>query len=327
MEKIKAEQPKEQTKEKEPQLSFDFFYFVHQYEKDFPQQKLKKKLKEADIFCPETAGWKKSLEGFLNMVSQGKADKQKIEKFKQEAASTPELTKKFLETLTGSSKIVKLIDLPEEHPLYLKIKKAYNDLANAYAFFLRGDKAAITLGREAIEKIAELQKAREAYMQEQLIQELPGFIKKQPNLRNKKAVKILVFLGALHTSLHHKLRRQGKNASLSFGQPLFLYDRLEGVLIRKKIYHPDKELGDTEIAEAFMEKILADYLSRFDKDTQKLISVTSYIQKQRPVSEEDLSKLKDTRAIAKFYADLLPRNKGDFNKLWRKAKHEFLPQN
>ena len=95
MEKIKAEQPKEQTKEKEPQLSFDFFYFVHQYEKDFPQQKLKKKLKEADIFCPETAGWKKSLEGFLNMVSQGKADKQKIEKFKQEAASTPELTKKF----------------------------------------------------------------------------------------------------------------------------------------------------------------------------------------------------------------------------------------
>ena len=114
---------------------------------------------------------------------------------------------------------------------------------------------------------------------------------------------------------------------MSFGQPLFLYDRLEGVLIRKKIYHPDKELGDTEIAEAFMEKILADYLSRFDKDTQKLISVTSYIQKQRPVSEEDLSKLKDTRAIAKFYADLLPRNKGDFNKLWRKAKHEFLPQN
>lgn len=250
----------EETKEKGPKLSFEFFYSSHFTGAD--KRGLGERVKDADIFVPEAYGWNDETKSVLEEVASGKAGPTEIAQrygLREDPARGYEAP--FLGTLRAlhNTKVkVELLDIPASHPLTAELFEAH---ANLSRIDLTKDFAEHTESYgEKLKEAARLQVLREEYILERLASLASDIrIGKLPELKGKTDVRILLAYGVVHTPLSHALVKNGEDARRTFGALPYIFGYDSEAMRRFTL---GKDVPSDLASRALMDRVVSAYTVR-----------------------------------------------------------------
>lgn len=249
----KAANP-EEAKEKEPKLSFEFFFSSHVTGAD--KRGVAEKVKGADVFVPEGVGWNEEARTLYQAVADGTTSPSEVAAqygLREDPASGGE--RSFLATLRGihNTKVrVEFLDPPQGDPLTDKMFEAQEkfgeiDLLN------KDFPQLVEEFKERVREYSHIQVVREEYILKKL-GALAADIRggKRPELKGKQNVRFLLAFGAVHTMLSHELSGKGEDAKTSFERVPYIFG-YESEMMRR--FMLGKEVVDELATRAFAERI------------------------------------------------------------------------
>lgn len=275
---IKPEEEIKEIKEKEPEMRLKFFFSPHYKKEDYA--KLREEIKNCDVYIPELFRHDPETLDSFRKISLGELSPEEFIRQYEEKYSRkfPDHYKEKLRILHNSKKAVYLVDIPQGHIIDLKMMSILELNSKAFIDFLSGNfSSAVTKGKKFAEFFEQVQQEREKYIKENIERLKPQILKDHPDFKNQKEIKLLVSLGATHTSLFHQFRKEGKiPTQWEFSSLPIIYD-LTSALRRKKRFFPRKETEDKKIAQSFIEEMVFRALKRENiKDTTELFKIARY---------------------------------------------------
>lgn len=255
--------------------------------------------KDADVYAPELADWKRRTLDLFRKVASGDAEaKAAADKFVSERRGgfknyvQPENFNEFeneririIERNPGKEII--FVDIPSGTDLALRFEKSdsketffeeMKKLNSALPRLKDIAKANNTIGQN----FAEVNKEREKLIIESLPKRIGEVIKNNQQLASKETLKVLIQLGTLHTTVYHKLKMRGENVRELFKDgPSFRFPIFDGNLNYRRTMF-DKPLTEEESQKIlFAQNIRILHLieasnflsdSEFDEYTQYVVS-------------------------------------------------------
>lgn len=281
-----TEGEKEGQREKEPKVSYHFFFYPHRTAEDV--KNLEKAFEKADIYIPEVYEWTPKLKSALNKISQGEITlEEMVKEYNIEKSSS---RYREFEIMRNSHKPILLVDIPKYDREFIdKIEEANLIEKEAYNLFMHGKfQPALQKLRSYILKMAPLHLAREKRIRQDLKKQTKAFIKQNPEYARKKEIKILVGMGSWHTHLYHKMRKENIPVSREFSDSLTVYPSLEEAT-RKIAFK--KEVDDELLARALIEVHIYPWLESVTNDTNKANQSLRKISSQLTLKDmEQMSK-------------------------------------
>lgn len=272
---------KTEAKEKEPKISYHFFYSTHRTAEDF--KKLEAAFKETDIYAPELLGWGMPDALIFQAISDG-AIKPEDLKISPDSALF-----QIAKIIHNSKKPILLVDVPAKDIEYSK-KKDQTELLNNQAkdLFGRGDfQGAMRKMNDYVIDIAALILEREQKIKENLKNKLKSLAEKSSELA-KKELKVLISLGAFHTGIYQDLAQENLAVSREFSRSPFVYTALDEAI--RRVLH-NKEVEDELLAQGLIEGRVYRELRPLTKDSAKLLAIVRKITGQITLREiEQISK-------------------------------------
>lgn len=266
-EAFSIEKPK--TKEKEPRISYHVFYGSHRTAKDL--EKFDEAFEKADVYIPELFGWNNKDLWIFNKVSQGKLcfDVASMIYF----AFPGSFRFKELQTIEGSRKPILFVDTPERHQLFDLKKESLRLYRESIGSFKQGEfQSSLQKMREHIITWADFISKREEVIRENLQEKIKDLIKERPELREKEEIKVLLRLGAAHTGIYHRLKKEEPLTFQQFTSLSKTFLILDEVL-RKIMLAKDKRIDKDILAGGIIQEIISGPLERLTDDSNKLIVV------------------------------------------------------
>ncbi|OGH93217.1 MAG: hypothetical protein A2563_01260 [Candidatus Magasanikbacteria bacterium RIFOXYD1_FULL_40_23] len=249
-----------ENKEKEPNITVDFFFSYHGTPEDF--SRLPEALKKADVFIPEEHGWTKYTEKLYNEISEGKTNPDEI--------NFSHVDKKILSLLYNSKKPVLFIDTPSEHPITIEAYTPAETEAEAIKDFLEGYfDLSITNIKSALGDKARNIIEREKIMAATLKEKIKNLTQQFPQLKNKENINILAALGVTHTSLHQQLRPELQQSNKILGRDTIVFTTAREI-VRTLIRNPEKIFDDEVYARALIENIVSFLIKDTTLDSNKI---------------------------------------------------------
>jgi len=277
--------PKEEVKEMKergPEMRLKFFFSPHFKKEDFA--KLRKEIEDSDVYVPESFEHTSEIAERHKKLSQGELSPEKIARqIKEETfglVKVSEAEEKLWEAIYNSKKPIYFVDIPEGHELVVKADKAreYSDLA--FASFLTGKfTEAVDNKKKYIELFTKLQEERENYIKKNIEQLKPRILKDHPEFKNKKEIKILVSMGAAHTSLYHRFKKEKQIfAQRAFASlPIIFGSSAE--FQRRKQFFSEQAVDKEKLIRSLMEDVFLFSLKE-DKNIKtsgELVKITKYL--------------------------------------------------
>jgi hypothetical protein len=133
-----------------------------------------------------------------------------------------------------------------------------------------------------IEEFAEITEKREAFIKKNIEEQVEPFVQKSPQLKNKKEIKILLRLGAAHTTLSQALGIRGERIQQTFSKMPYLFGA-DAEAKRRKIFN--KPVSDELVARALLEESLYPKLRRLTDDSQKLTELIQKISQEFTIKD------------------------------------------
>jgi len=189
-------------REQEPKIKVEFFFAPHWTAED--AKGLAEKIKECDVYIPESPGWDETTLETLNNVSRGLI---------QPRVCNPPITFQNAQWLAlyNSGKIVALVDVMKIDPDFKKMESLeFNSDIFPVSRFVSGEpQAAVQEERKIAAEHNQAIQQRERLIAERLKSVLYSLTERYPALKDKKEVKVLVFLGSTHTDVYINLKNSG----------------------------------------------------------------------------------------------------------------------
>ena len=233
---------KPETKEEEPQISYHIFYAPHFTAKDF--ENLKNTFDKADIYVPELVGWDFRTKDQLNRLSQGEFTPEELAA--KGFISNKSARFRQYQIIYNSKKPILFVDMPLQHKL-IPISDRNDELGKeSLGLFTKGDfKSSFKKIYQYTIAETDYEKKREELIKKNLEEEVKKFIKTDSKLKDKSDINVLLSLGAVHTGIYHKLKKEEARVSREFSRQPFIFDSTaqsirEMMLSRRK--KPDKLL-------------------------------------------------------------------------------------
>ena len=209
--------------------------------------------KEADIFVPEAVGWDEEylarFQEYANGVSLP------IERNMQKDPFSDTM-RKFVKRNPG--KKIAMIDIPGGTEKFKTMDDEYERIS-AKLRLLVGEKLPFD---QAVEKNYQLLKAKipeDDYRERKMIASFPGeiarILKEYPELKEKKSLKVVMYLGAKHTRLFHWLKQRGENVNQKFQEMPHAFVP-ESVVTRSELLKKGLPLKNEIKEQAFFSRIL-----------------------------------------------------------------------
>ncbi len=255
-----APESNKESKETEPKITVDFFFSYHGTAEDF--SRLPEALKNADVYVPEFVGWENIDEQGFNAVSQGKIEPPRIDG--HPGFETP------LHLIYNSKIPIIFVDLPAEHPEIKETIDAIKEITGAYDDFEIGnfDKAMENLKKGTVDFASSIRR-REDFIANQLKNKLKTLTQKFPQLKNKKNIRVLISIGAVHTSLHKKLKTELQSSKMMLGRDTIVFPTSNEIQ-RRLIKNPQEIINDDVYARDLMEGAMGVILWGVTKDNNKM---------------------------------------------------------
>ena len=203
-----------ERREGDPEVRFEIVFGPHRNSKDV--EIIKDRFKGADIYIPESISWNENIEKMYSGLSHGL-----IKPEQAESSYPPEekkgqfylFGKETRKMIYGSGKEIVFVDVPDDHEMMDK----YDILGDKLDTFfkIRDLGEAIKALREYLQFHAEIDKQREELILQQIPLRIREVLDKRKDLRAKPQVKVLLSLGARHTSLYPGLRNLGGEKQVS----------------------------------------------------------------------------------------------------------------
>ena len=211
---------KEGESGKGPKVSFEIFYGAHARANDAVG--LDKRIAASDVYVPELAGWDEPSKTLYESISMGKVEPENYSPIYGD--NSFKLSE--LKSLHNSKKPIFMADIPDGHKLYNQLGAAYEGMGNID--FDASLKRVIENYKKVVKRGCELQLERERVIIENL-RKLRSEIKSGKFHGvdvSKKEIKVLVFLGAVHTKVYHALYASEDESRRSFPMMPFVYGNL-----------------------------------------------------------------------------------------------------
>lgn len=246
--------------EEGPKFFVEFFLSWHITAQD--KRGLEKKIKTADVFSPEAFGWNQRYLNAFQDISKGKLNPEEIARSFEIEPGTPIAA--TLKVLYKTGTHIEIFDLEKDNPLTLEVEMADRDLRE-----FDDTKSFDEIVRDFTEKIrkyAETQVQRESYILQKILFFRDKVVKGEvPELKNKRAIKLLLAYGAFHTSLAHGMPG---HSNWTFERLPAVFDHTSEAIRRSML---DKELNEDLSARAFFSLHTSGLFSSFlpGFDTQK----------------------------------------------------------
>lgn len=273
-----------ETKEKEPEILFHFFYSEHETSKDF--EKLEEAFKKCDIYVPEAFRWDPNQLEELRRVSRGEISP------KESGFEAPNGSARLrqLEFIYKSDKPILIADVPLTNTKLTGLRERANPhFGKALEFFQEGLlKEALLEYYEFLELMSEFSLARENFIKENLEREISVFLDSNDEYKIKKELKVLIALGAGHTAIYQDLK-SGKSAiSQEFSHLPHVFD-LRSEALRRIMFN--REVSDDLLAHAIIEIFLEEILEKLSDNTQKIGRISRMLISSLNISDiEEISK-------------------------------------
>lgn len=258
-----------EIKEKEPKISYEFFYSAHRTAKDF--EKLEDVFNKSDVYVPEAFRWTPEALRDVNNLSQGRITIKDVA-FWCGFSNNSSRFKEF-ELIEGSKKPILFVDLPEGHRLMEADKNVMELRATGLSLFKRGEFAAsIQIMREGTKFSAEYFLKREEVIKKNIKKKVRELIANSPKLKAKKEVSVLIKLGGVHTGVYHRFKKELLTSSWHFSSSPTVYSNLEEAY-RRIMLSRNKESSDELLARALVERSMTGYIYKLTNDTEKAYCV------------------------------------------------------
>lgn len=227
----------------------EIFFARHSTAEDIKQ--LQDKFEKADIYIPEAPGWNEELRQFLGSITRGNVDPSLFERLEKANPAQAEEAR----IIYKSNKPFTFIDYPSRHPL----EKKSEDLKFRLTLLLiEAEHAPFTVIKDSFKvwnrESAEFSKEREEYMLSQFHDRIGELIEQNSSLRNKSDLKVLLFLGAIHTPVWHGMRHEGYDVEAQFQNMPFTYNFINEL---DRTYRFGGEPSDDLAARATMEVLFS----------------------------------------------------------------------
>ena len=244
-------------KEKEPKVSYHFFFSPHHTAEDY--KNLEAAFRDADIYVPEVAFWDDQIKKDYEGVAAGKLSPARG--FGYNKATLREAS-----IIYNSNKPIILVDLQSTEKELEKEFDAREKMTNdATKQFLSGNfDESIKMMRASIGDGAKLEAQREAMIKINLKSKINEFLKDNPKYKEKEELNVLVKLGAYHTRIYQEMLTEGQSVSREFSaMPFSLPYLMEAQ--RRIVF--GKDLSDEIVAKSIIATDLIIYLMRLTNDS------------------------------------------------------------
>jgi hypothetical protein len=257
--------------EKDPTISVEILYGAHARREDI--EDLKEKLESADVYVPEYVGWDEKVFNAYTDVSQGKRSPDEAINDLGAASLFGPFLKTQLETLYNTGKPVVFCDVSDkDKEINAQLSESVrSDIRFLFSAPYETLEETISYTRETLIAGVEAEKAREALMLKKLYS-LPEQFRTDTrfkDLKGKDDIKILLTLGAFHTSIYHDLDKSNMEMKRSMQLPTIFNFGTEA----RRRFMFGKEVGDKMLTNVFLESFS---ISLFDG---KLQGITDNISK------------------------------------------------
>ena len=280
------------NKERGPKIKIKILFGAHGTAEEAEQ--LRGPLSQADIFIPELAGWDVTGRLDLDDLSLGSITPEVLLQKRKVTENNPsyKFLKREFEILYQSGKIIGLIDVTKNDPLYDRLVQTHFGQKRRDMLQSKNFAQLIEDFKRNIQERAQVQRERENLLVDNLESELKDLVEKYSYLKNKKEVNALLFLGAVHTRVYHILYPKMEDTSRNFGKETesyrFGYD-MEA--LRRYIFN--KEISDELAARAILETVIASVtLSHLQDITSNFLKIMLYLKKVvKKFSIEEIRKI------------------------------------
>ncbi len=282
-----------EQKEKEPKISYHFFFAPHVTAED--AKNLEQAFQEADIFVPEAYAHTPATLELARGIADGRINPEDV--FNKNSFLL-QIGKIFY----NSHKPIILVDISKDDDAeFLKRgNRADRFVDQALELFANGrfDQALIK-AEEFVNLCSRLILQREEIIKNNLEVKIKEFIEEHPEYGQKEEVRVLISLGSAHTSLYRDLKQKGLFVSRGFNESPTVYPPLMEALRRKTFDSPLKNKKDNDglFARGILEHFLRGYLETRTNNTNKINRVSRIISSQ--LNLNDIKKISNDFAKSK----------------------------
>jgi hypothetical protein len=161
----------------------------------------------ADVYIPEAVGWKRLGQRLIDL--HGPVTQELVDSYSA-AIPSDKHQREELQAAVDARVAVTIIDLPEGHPLIAAMEQLQADRLTLGSRCEQGSfEQALRLVADHWRADAKLIRSRERYMLEQLPVRLAALLERNRELAGRSPLKVLIALGALHTSFGKDLAEAG----------------------------------------------------------------------------------------------------------------------
>lgn len=278
------ELPTETEKKKEPKISYEILHSAHETATDF--KKLAQAFSEADVYVPECVDWTPEISADFNALSQGKKTPEEL----MNKYDLPENSAwvRELEIIYQSQKPILFPDLGKGHELDALNEKASTFFDWSFKKFKQGNfSEALKTMRDFVQTAAEYWEKREGIIEDNLKIQLNDLVRNK-ELKNKKEIKVLLSLGASHTSVFHSLKEKEPLTKRQFPDLPFVFLSQDEAVRRARF---SKEIKDELLAKIFVENPLCNYFCSITEDSSKALKITRQLSAK--ISFEEIKNLSE----------------------------------
>lgn len=251
---------------KNSNISVLIFYGPHGTAKDM--EGLADRFAETDIYIPEQLGWTKEDHEFYNEISQG--TKTPEEALSEKGIDLDEVGDSLflqeLKIIYNSSKPIIFIDLPaDKAPRRNILPMIGGDFDNTLSFV-----------RQYVDRESEGNIKREKYMAENIMPLIFNEILKNPKLKDKKDINVLLTLGSFHSGLYDFLKGDNENVEKEYSSPHI--DTYKDEAVRRRMN--DEDIDDDLAAHVLFEEVFDDVFGeQLRQLTQDGMEIENYKRK------------------------------------------------
>jgi hypothetical protein len=241
----------EEFEAREAHVSLEIFYTAHLTASDFIG--LHEKIEQADIFVPEVFGWAKDVQREFQKVANGEKEPHEFldyfdlspERFAQYDAMLG-----MLEALYKTKKRVAMVDVPTKHAIEGKFY-AEPDLIKTLN--QKEKKEKIEAFKDYLQHEEDVQTEREGFITDQL----KALIAEETEKNNKRDVRVVMFLGSIHSRVFHTMKREGVDVSRDYPVGPYVFNFIQEAKRRAMF---GKELPEDLITRAIAQWYLETFI-------------------------------------------------------------------
>lgn len=304
------------------QTEVRIFFGPHTKRKD--QLPAREYFEECDVFLPEHPDWNEAIQSIYNKVSKGEITPKEGLGELRKHTSFPSFQLAELEMVYKSGKPVAFADLSSNDPAIEELFSANDHLKEAFNALVLEDKEdfqqAIMSFRSAVSDFGAKHKDREKKIAENLEQTLKAVVNKNPDLKDKKEIKVLMTLGAAHSGVYHLLNRSKIKVTVDYPEKPYVYG-YNYEISRRAMF--GKEISDAMVCRAAASALLSEVLRKDKINLNNINSLT--VEKfsraciDKFSDEEIISLLKNLRGVDS-------KSKLDYFKSQLEQKQIVLPR-